>query len=202
MVQAKILLIGGPPGGGKTTTGQTVAGRLGSESLTLDDIVPAIKAMVPPEENPDLHAMSGIPPHEYFTTTSPDGLLADTERAHAALWPAVEAVIRYRCGVGAPVVIDGYHLLPERVAELDRSDVFAVFLDVDPAELERRERALSWYERSVDPPTMLANFLGRSNGWNARIAASAHDHDLAVITQDGSKSVDDVVDEIVGLLGG
>ena len=47
---------------------------------------------------------------------------------------------------------------------------------------------------------LLANFLGRSNGWNTRIAMAAHSRGLAVVHQDGSKSVDAMVDEIVALM--
>ena len=45
MGNAKVILIGGPPGAGKTTLGRAVAARLGVVSLTIDDLFLAAKAI-------------------------------------------------------------------------------------------------------------------------------------------------------------
>ena len=39
MGDLRVLLIGGPPGAGKTTLARSVAGRLGFLSTTVDDLV-------------------------------------------------------------------------------------------------------------------------------------------------------------------
>ena len=195
-----VVVIGGPPGGGKTTTGRALGARLGWTSLTIDDLARAVRAMVPEETLPDLHAIGRVPSVEYFTTTTPADLMADAERQHRALWPAVAAVIRHHLAFGPPIVIDGYHLLPERIPEVATPDLLAVFLDVEPDVLEERERSLSYYDGSDDPEAMIANFLGRSNGWNRRIADAARSHGHVVLRQDGSKSADDLVDAIVALM--
>ena len=195
-----VVLIGGPPGGGKTTTARAVAHRLGWDHLTLDDVATAAKALVPPSENADLHAMRHTSSIEYFTVTEPAALLDHAERAHGALWPSVEALIRHRAAFGPPIVIDGYHLLPERLDSIDLENVLAVFLDVNHAVLEARERSLSWYDQSDDPEAMVTNFLGRSKGWNDRISSAAREHGFTVVKQDGTRSVEQIVDAILDLM--
>lgn len=191
-------LIGGPPGGGKTTLGLHLATRLGCQSLTIDDIRTAFLAATTPESHPALHVI-GLPDHlTYFTETSPDEMIEHAIAQHSVLWPAVERVLRKRLVNDQAIVVDGWHLLPHLIAESDLSGATPVWIDVGHDVLEKRERAVwDFYARSNDPDRMFANFLARSTRWNDRMASEARELGFVVVSQDGSKSVEDLAKEVV-----
>ena len=198
MAESIVYLIGGPPGGGKTTLGRHLGQRLDLPSLTIDDLRTAIRPMASEETHLDLHRV-GLPNHiEYFTKTSASQMVSDALAQHVALWPAIESVIRKHARWGPGIVIDGWHLIPDMVAELDAPNIVAVWLDVDHAVLEAREVAIwDFYAASDDPERMFANFVARSVRWNDLVCDQARDLGLRVMSQDGSKSPDDLCDEIL-----
>jgi 2-phosphoglycerate kinase len=195
----RVILIGGAPGAGKTTLGAALAERLGYRSLTIDDLVTAAQAVTTPDSHPGLHLMWKVSAVDYFTETAPEVLIDDAKRQHEVAWPMIEAVIRKYVRDGTGVVIDGWHLWPDRVASLGVPEVWAGWLVIDPEALERRERAnQEWRAGSTDPERMLANFLARSLWANQQAEARAREHDLAVIQQPGTASVTDLCDRVLG----
>lgn len=154
--------------------------------------------MTTSETHPDLHRV-GMPDHvEYFTNTDPDQMINDALSQHRALWPAIRAVIRKHARWGPGIVIDGWHLLPEKVAELDTSNIVAIWLNVDHAILEEREKAIwDFYATSNNPERMFSNFLARSTRWNDLVRDQARALGLRVLHQDGTKSPDDLCDEMI-----
>lgn len=186
-----VLLVGGPPGAGKTTLGRALAAKIDGTSLTVDDLLTAAQAVTTPESHPGLHVMAHRDSIEYFTTRSVAQLIDDAESQHEATWPAIEAVIRKRARWGPRVVIDGWALRPDKVAALGLEHVKSLWLVVDPKVLEERERAnADYFGRSSDPERMLQNFLGRSLWHNDLIQREADRLGLAVLRQDGRASVD------------
>ena len=143
----------------------------------------------------------GMPDHiEYFTDTDPDQMIEDALAQHRAMWPAILRVIRKRSQSGTGFVLDGWHLLPSEVAGISSESVVPVWLDVDANVLEERERAIwDFYARSPKPERMFDNFMGRSLRWNDMVCGQARNLGLHVISQDGSKSPDDLCDEILEL---
>ena len=198
---ATVFLIGGPPGGGKTTLAQHLGRYLDLATLTIDDLRTAILGVTTKETHPDLHRV-GLPNHiEYFMNTAPDQMIEDALAQHRALWPANQRVIQKRSRSGSGFVIDGWHLLPSEVSRLNYGNIHPVWLDVDPDILEARERAIwDYYARSPEPERMFDNFLRRSVLWNDLVCAQARDLGLRVITQDGTKTPDDLCDEVLDLV--
>jgi 2-phosphoglycerate kinase len=204
-----VILIGGCPGAGKTTLGRALAARLGVDSLTASDLRTAVRAMVPDATNADLWRIGRDGPVTYFSDTPPDRLVSDAVREHAAVWPAIAAVIEYRSRFGPSIVIDGWELVPELVHGLigaadggANGSVTAVWLDVAPAELQRRERTvMAFYAAAPDPERMLANFLHRSIAWNDLVCSEAEHLGMPVLEQDGSRTVEDLCDEVMALVG-
>lgn len=99
-------------------------------------------------------------------------------------------------------MIDWWLLAPNLVAALDVDNVASLWLHIDPAFLERRERAnAEFLAGSDDPERMLANFLHRSLWRNRFIASEAHRLGLPLLHQDGTIPVDTLVDTALKLLG-
>lgn len=190
MTSNKVILIGGAPGAGKTTLGSALAVKLGVTSLTIDDLVTAVVAVTTPETHPGIHALRKGPHTEYFTNSSVEQLIADATLRHEATWPMVQQVIRKYVSLGRGIVIDGWHMRPEWVAQLPMENVWAGWLVIDTAVLEARERKNDdFLEGSTDPERMFANFMGRSLWYNNLIKEEASALKMKILHQDGNKSV-------------
>lgn len=194
-----ILLIGGPPGAGKTTLGCAVAARLGISSVSGDDLAAVARAFTDEQTHPALHLMRNGGPQAYFTTGPPERLIADAHALADIMWPPIQRVVDGHRATGSGLVVDWWLLSPEVVA--DQPGVRSVWLHVDPDELERRERGNPWFVAgSTDPERMHRNFMHRSLWWNSFVAGEAERVGLPVLHQDGTRSIDDLVDTVVRLL--
>lgn len=193
MMSNKVILIGGAPGAGKTTLGKALAVKLGVTSLTIDDLVTAVIAVTTRETHPGIHALRKGPHTDYFTNSSVDELIADATLRHEASWPMVRQLIQKYTKQKRGIVIDGWHIRPEWVAELQQENVWSGWLVIDPDVLEARERKNeAWLEGSADPEHMLQNFMGRSLWYNDLIKEQAAAHQMNVLYQDGTKSVEEL----------
>ena len=71
-------------------------------------------------------------------------------------------------------VIDGWHLRPSWVDQLDLANVLSGWLVIDPTVLEARERQNEgWLKGSSNPEKMFQNFMGRSLWYNSLIKEEA-----------------------------
>ena len=200
---AKVIVIGGAPGAGKTTLGAALAVRLRVASLTLDDVMTATQTVTSPTTHPGLHALRRVPFVEYFTNSTVEQLKEDALTQHAAMWPAVESIIRKRAAIGPGIVIDGWHMRPERIVALNLPNVHPVWLFVEPAVLRAREDAnREWLSGSSDPERMLHNFVARSLWYNELIATEARAFGMPVLVQGGDASVEQLCDAVITTLGG
>ena len=167
--------------------------------MTIDDLMTVAKTATTPESHPGLYLYTGITHLEYFTTASVERLQADAERQHEAIWPFVRNLIaKHSNWTAAPIVIDGWHLRPHRMAELNQDRVEPVWLHIAPDVLEARERKNpSWTQNSTDPERMFRNFMARSLWYNDLIRREALRFGMHLLHQDGRTSVEALCDAVL-----
>ena len=192
-IKPTIFLIGGAPGAGKTTLGKALSARLGVASLDVDDLVTAALAITTPDTHPGIHAMRKMPYVAYYTNSSVAQLKADANQRHEATWPMVTAVIRKYAQRGSSLVINGWHMRPAWVNQLEQDNICANWIVVSPPVLAERERRnFAWFEASSNPQKMFDNFMGRSLWYNDLIKKQATELNMNILLQDGQTSVDEL----------
>jgi 2-phosphoglycerate kinase len=190
--QPVVFLIGGTPGAGKSTLANALASRLGLLSLSIDDLVTAAVAITTPESHPGLHSMRHKPYAEYFTNSTVERLKEDATARHEATWPMVAAVIKKHARWGPSIVIDGWHMRPQWVAELNLDNVRSAWIVAAPDVLrEREQQNTDFWQVSPEPERMYHNFLGRSLWYNTLIEEQAQQYKMTILYQGGTKSVED-----------
>jgi 2-phosphoglycerate kinase len=200
MTTPTVILIGGASGAGKTTLASALASRLGSDSMSADDLFIAAKTFTTPHTHPGMHVMN-VPNYiDYFTNSTVDKLTADATEQHQAFWPVIERVIRFRLLEHRPIVIDGWFFRPKWISELNLDNVRSFWLVADSQVLEKREREQGTWERSSNPEQMIQNHLGRSYWYNDLIRRQAEELGSEILHQDGTVSVDSLCDTIVDRL--
>ena len=195
MRQPSVILIGGAPMIGKTTTARRLAARLDYGMMSTDDAGQSIRAVTTPESHPELHPMSGIDYREYYVSRSTERLIQDAENQHLAAWPAVESVIRSHADWAGPIVIEGWALMPEAVAGLNLRGVASLWMVADDSLLEQRIRANEDFWRGAsDEELMIRRYLERSMWHNNRTRARAEQLGLKVVYLEPETSSDELCD--------
>ncbi|NND01762.1 MAG: hypothetical protein HKN91_03165 [Acidimicrobiia bacterium] len=187
-----IILIGGPPGAGKTTLAGGIAAHLGRKTITMDDLVVAARAVTTRETHPSLFPAAGQTHYEYFTNSPPERLIADSQQLANAVWPIAERTIRYQHATGTELVMDYWLFEPAKVASLEPA-VVAIWLHIDPEALEQRELANDWTMGSTDPEQMHSNFMARSLWRNTYLVEQAAQFGQPVLRLSGSETREEVV---------
>ena len=197
MDKPKVILIGGCSGAGKTTLGRALAAHLDCVSLTIDDLLGAVRAITTPESHPGLHVMNKPNYTEYFTNSPVEKLITDAMLQHEAVWPAVERTIRNHATWGTPIVIDGWHLRPEFTQSLNLETVSAHWIVIEPTILEARERQnVEFVSMSDNPQQMLKRFLARSLWHNDLIETQAKSSGDQILRQDGTHNVTELCRQV------
>lgn len=194
----KVFLIGGAPGAGKSTLGLALGARLGIASLSVDDFMRAAQAITTPETHPGLHVMRRVPSTEYFTDSSVDQLKSDATAQHEATWPLVERVVRLHARGESAIVIDGWHMRPRMVAQLELDNVWSGWIvSSDSVFEERGIKSAEWVRKSSNPERLHENLLARSLWYNDLIRQQATELGMNILPQPGETTVDELVQMVL-----
>jgi 2-phosphoglycerate kinase len=179
---------------GKTTLACKLAVYLEHCCLSTDDVGTAIRAVSTPLTHPGLHVMQGEDYRDYYVNRSLDELLADAERQHEAVWPAVEQIIRAHATWGAPAIIEGWDLQPQRVAQLNLPGIQSLWLAVDEADVERRvRRDTDFLKGAADVEKLIRHFVDRSIKADRQIRHGARVLKMPILELAGGISIDESV---------
>ena len=196
-----VVLIGGPPGAGKTTLGRSLAARLGFASLTVDDLVTVGRILTDEVSHPAFHKMRRVGATAYFTDSPGEQLVADSLEFEEVMWPVVEQVIASHLATKGPIVMDWWLLSPAKVAALSNSRIRSLWLNIDSVALTERERSnVEFFGEPPDSGQILANFMHRSLWRNDLVASEATALGLPVVRLSGDESPQDVVERALELL--
>jgi 2-phosphoglycerate kinase len=180
---------------GKTTVAYRLAAQLGYGCLSTDDLGEAMRAVTTKDSHPHLHPMEGYDYREYYVTRSPDALIADISLEHHAMWPAVQRVIRTHATWGTPIVMEGWSLWPEWVAQLRLPRVHALWFVAQEETLhERMVKAVEFYGGASDEEAMMRHYLARSFWYNARLKEAVNKFALTSIELPPRAPVDAIVE--------
>ena len=200
--EPRVILIGGPPGAGKSTLGRALSAHLGWPNLTGDDLVVGAAAVTDATTQPALHVMRGIGHVAYFTQGPDERLISDAINLQDTFWPAIERVARKYVVANEPLILDWWLLSPAKVARLNLP-VASFWIHIDEQTLTDRERAnVGFFGQSTEPDRMLASFMARSLWRNQLVMDEAQHAGLPILSQDGSTPVEELVDQVVKALDG
>jgi 2-phosphoglycerate kinase len=189
---------------GKSTVARGLSRWLGWDLLHTDDFGAVARSVTLPRQSPDLHPMSGYDWRAYYTVRRQRELMADAIKAHMALWPAIESIVRARADWADPAVLEGWALLPELVKRSNFTErVGAVWIVPSDEVFEPRVRAArSFYDGAEKPELLIRKFCQRSKQFNLRLAKRAEAHGFAIVAPRQSDSIAVVRDKILHALEG
>ncbi len=112
------------------------------------------------------------------------------------MWPIVRRIIERHQTENSPIVMDWWLFNPDLIAEILGPSIKSIWLHIDSATLEHRERMLTDFRSgSTDPDLMHANFMHRSLWRNNLIHDRATELGLVLIHQPGGRGVEELADE-------
>jgi hypothetical protein len=164
-----------------------------------DDLGASVRALVPREVAPNLHALA-TRDHRFYHVETPVAVqLDDAISAHGALWPAIEAVARVHASWAVPAIIEGWALLPDLVAgSFARS---AVWLTVPASVFLQRV----WTDRTFlagapDPDVLASRFAERSAAFSFALQASVRRLRLPFLELQGTQTPAEIAETILTAL--
>ncbi len=194
----RVVLIGGTSHAGKTSLARALAGRLGYEALSTDQLA----------RHPGRPWRRGepVPPHvvEHYSTLTPDALMQSVTRHYDGMWPMVRELILVRAAdAGAPgLVLEGSALLPAQVATLRRADIAALWLTADEALLEARMHAESRYaEADAAGRALIDAFLERTRRYQRLTNEATARLGLPRLEVRAGETIEQVAERALRLIG-
>jgi 2-phosphoglycerate kinase len=191
----KVILIGGAPLVGKTTVARKLAARLEYSCLSTDDLIQAVIALTTEQSHPHLHLLEHKDDRQYFITHSVARLVADAQIRNQAVWPAVKKIIMNHGRYTTPIIVEGWALMPEKVAQLEMGQVASLWLVASPQVFEQRVRQESEFFRSTAmEEVFIRKFIDRSTICNDNLRKAAGALNLPLVEVAPQSGADEIVD--------
>lgn len=160
----KVVLIGGCPMSGKSTVARELSSLWKWANISTDDIGEILQTVS------DINPMKDIDYREYYIKKTNAELIQDVIRYHEKLFPAIERLIEIHSKWGSPIIIEGWALYPEKLADFKDKRIKKIWLVCDEMLLRKRlEEDLGFYKGSSDEDKMKNMYLKRSFWHNAKI---------------------------------
>jgi 2-phosphoglycerate kinase len=92
----RVLLLGGAPRSGKGSAARRLAERLGYDTVGIDDLVAAVRAVTTVASHTRIHTTTGIDYREYYIQDTAETLCRHAMDAQPPIWPAIESIAQAR----------------------------------------------------------------------------------------------------------
>ena len=192
----RVILIGGAPLVGKTVVGRKLAARLEYGCISTDDIADGIMAVTTEQTHPHLHLLEQKDHRKYFVTRTVARMVADAEYRNEGLWPALKKVIVKHAEWAAPVVLEGWHLVPKKVAQLELPGILSLWLVGEEAVFrERVQEQAGSFEQTSMAEELVRKFIERSMALNDGIREAAESLGLPVVKVGQGETVGEVFED-------
>ena len=199
-----IRWIGGGSGAGKSTVAGWLAQAYGLRLYACDDAQAAHSARANAGETPLLQAFMAMTMDERWVKRTPAEMFRTFHGFHGEGFRLILEDLLELPG-DAPILVEGYKLLPRLVLPLlSRADQ-AVWLIPTPGwrrtAFARRGSLWSIAGGTSDPHTALANLLARDALFTEEVTRQAAALQLATIEVDGSMTVEELTERAAACLG-
>lgn len=201
---AHVRWVGGGSGAGKSTVVRRLADRHGLRVYASDEVMSDHAARCSPHDCPQLSAFLRMTVDERWLHRSPSVMF---ETFHWFQGEAFDLVVEdlLRSPAGAPVIAEGFRLLPHLVRPLLSRPAQAVWLLPTPrfrrAAFERRG-GCEWevVSGTSDPQQALSNLLERDRMFTERLAGEVSGLGLDALDVDTTMSEDDLAERVAAAL--
>lgn len=195
-----VYWIGGGSGAGKSTTARCIAARYGLSVYSTDDAMGEHARRSSREDCPLLHRFMAMDMDERWLNRTPATML---ETFHWFNGEAFGMIIDdlLRLPMDAPVIVEGFRLLPRLVKPLLATPRHAVWLLPTPefrrAVMEDRARSPNGFlNRTSDPPKALVNLLERDCLFTDMLRREAQRLDLPTVDVDVTMTEEELAHEV------
>lgn len=197
-----VRFIGGGTGGGKSTVARQLAANHGLQLYDAERF-PNYIARTTPDDAPLLHAFAAMDMDERWLDRSPEVML---ETFHGFQGEQFDLVVEDILALPEmpPILVEGFPLLPRRVAPLLSRPEQAVWLVPTPefrcAAFDSRGSTWNIPRKTSDPERALANLLVRDRLFTDQILREAMALGLSVIRVDIDLSTAELVRRVAAAL--
>ena len=201
----RVYWIGGGSGAGKSTIAHRISGQYGMRVYATDDVMQDHARRTTLGDAPLLHAFMAMDMDERWVSRTPRTMLETFPWFHGEGFDLIVEDLLNLPG-NAPIVVEGFRLLPRLVKPLLHSDRNAVWLLPAPefrqAVLENRGRSTSGFlAKTSDPERALRNLLERDRMFTDLLRAEAAHLGVSAIEVDAMVTEEQLTNRVSEIFG-
>ncbi|MEZ4859975.1 MAG: hypothetical protein R3C14_01640 [Caldilineaceae bacterium] len=193
---ARILWIGGAPDSGKTSVAEALATKYGLQLYSFDEHAESYW-LNHFSKDPSSHGYGWMAKSwdERWVLQSPESMIAEGLQIAQECFPVVLADL-LAMAKDAPVIAEGFELLPDLVAPVLASKGQAIgFLPTEAFQYDSfvRRGKPTFHGKATDPTRAARNHFARDRLWAYYIRQQVLRHKLRLLEIDGSLALDEVI---------
>ncbi len=201
MEKPTVLIIGGAPLVGTAEVARKIAARWEYGCLSTDDLIQAVRAVTTSQSHPQFHLLQQKDHRQYFITHTVNRLATDLQYQNESVWPAVKKAIEHHIEAGMGIVIEGWALLPDRIAKLELPRINSLWLMADEAFFQRQvQQEHDFFETGPMEDVFARKFAARSATINENIRKAADVYNLPIIEIIQDDTIENITDRCLCVL--
>jgi len=199
MERPTVLIIGGAPLVGTAEVARKIAARWEYGCLSTDDLIQAVRAVTTAQSHPQFHLLQQKDHRQYFITHTVNRLATDLQYQNESVWPAVKKVLEHHIEEGTGIVIEGWALLPDRIAKLKSPRISSLWLVADESFFQRQvQQEHDFFETGPMEDVFARKFAARSTTINENIRKAADVYNLPIVEIIQDNTIENITDRCLG----